>query len=301
LSDEVSEGSLTALCHPLELEQDLKSASPRISVDALLKVCDLFHISKSKAGGANANKQALVKKVLAYIDRNRGQLTAEHLVQTQAPDLGEDSWFDNMRKRPQGGSVMEEMHKHDGVSFEACLPVMAENSTKGKQVWAKNEDGKVMYRAVKGRVGSSLHFDMKARNCALKWGPSKCSDRCHCDIYTSLSDNGPDKDLPQQPGEVDSDAEAAPLGEDDGFVPAAAALPPQAQPGSAVATHTARPERRERIRGAQPKCGKCCPCCNTPSKIFQHGICKAQADCLGIALGPSVQNSYLMKIYNLLW
>ena len=270
---------IDSLCDLLGLEEELRQSDPKTKVEDLVKLCDLFHISKSKDGGRRANKPALVAKLLSYIERNRGLLAVEHFVPTQKPDLGQDSWYDNLERVPDGESLLDTMDRYDGASFEARVPVLVQNSPKGRQEWAKGEDGLVQFRVVSGRIGSTYHLDMKCQKTMLRWGGCVCRENCLSRMYGASAGDARAADEPSLRGGrlaapveegCDSDAEAAPFGEDDGFVPGEAAdehllRPGQAQAGPAAATSQARPARRVPIPGAEPKCGKCCPCCDTPS------------------------------------
>ena len=125
----------------------------------------LFHISKSKVGDAAANEAAIVKKVLAYIERNRGQLAAEHFVQTEDPDLGVNSLYDIMTTRSRSeGRAWDLSHKYACMSFVACLPVISRIEKRANTCWLRSS----MYREVNGRVGRSLHLDMQGWNCGLR-------------------------------------------------------------------------------------------------------------------------------------
>jgi len=211
-------------------------------------------------------KEDLVKCLRDFIERNRSALEAE--ARTEGQELDPDCWTNLMERVPVGGDMFTYFQKNEGARYEALLPVI-KKGPKNRSEWAKDSDGKVLFRTMSGRLGSTNNVDMKCRDTMTRFGGNKCGPKCcssgwkRCAAGSAGSADTTARAEEREGG--NGELELAPMVDDDVEhrtvqVPAPAAAARAAQGGTLPL-----PERLIWDPAHTPRCGRCCPLCDTPS------------------------------------
>ena len=262
----------------LKLEDKLRE----LTVDALTDLCDLYNISKT-----NATKDVLVANLLSYIERNRALLVAEQEDEMNREELPSDCHQSLHAKVGKDDYLFDWLQQHNGVAFTYRLPI--KEGEEGKEVLSRDANGKVMYTEGTGRFGSTVHLDMKCRNTMLRWGCRSCKDKCCSATFQDEWGESPEQECPLENPEA--------LLEDGHDVTRSEAAAPPA------AAQQALPPRKTPVAGAVPKCGGCCPMCDTPSHNARRPLDFLTLDTIyehmGVPRGTSLTLGAIAKFYKM--
>ncbi len=261
----------------LEFEAQL----PTLTVPRLIELCYAYGVWR----GNSPRRQQMLSSLKGFIDRNRAELLAQAFPDPQ--QLEEECWTTLQKRVEKGDDMFTVLHAYEGAAYTAHLPVMEEVADGPKQkklVHSRGDDGKALYRVVKGRLGSTFNVDMKMRDLMVRFGGHVCGDGCCSAVWTldrrpraavaraaagaAAADADGDEPEPGADGD-EQEPELEALRDSDGEEePAAASGPGPAVPEAA----TALPPRRIRDARKAPRCGRCCPLCDTASHNYRRPL-----------------------------
>ena len=240
-------------------------------VPRLHELCDAHGIWR----GSNSRKQHLVASLRGYIDRNRAELIA--LASPDAQELEQDCWTNLQKKVLEGDDMFSVLKDYEGAAYTAHLPVMVavgDGSEPTKLVHARGADGRVLFRVVRGWLGSTFNVDMKMRDLMVRFGPKACGDGCCSAVWirdrrprgaaaarlaAAASAASDSEEAEEAAAEADG-AEPEPEPPLEGFMDSDSEEEPSAAPGPAVPeAATPLPPRMTRVHPRLPGAAEAAP------------------------------------------